>query len=232
MISVCMAVRNGEQFVAQQIDSILPQLAVADELIISDDHSSDQTFQIVKSFHDSRIKLLSNPDKGIVTNFENALAASRGEIIFLADQDDVWASNKIERMQHYLKMYDLVVSDCFIVGHELNLIRESFFDFNHSGKGLVRNLIRNSYMGCCMAFHRKVVQKALPFPKNIPIHDLWIGLIAELYFNVAFIPDKLVHHRRHLQNASATSEKSNYSFSGKLNFRFHVVKNLIRLSYA
>ena len=226
-----MAVKNGAQFVKEQIDSIIPQLGENDELIISDDHSTDDTCLIIRSYNDPRIRLISNPHSGIISNFENSLLLSRGEFIFLCDQDDVWVSNKVSLSLQHLVNYDLVISDCLIISQQHQKKKGSFFELNHSGKGLVKNLIRNSYMGCCMAFHRKVLEKAIPFPKKIPMHDLWIGLIGELYFNVAFIPDKLVYHRRHSNNASSSSEKSPYSLLQKINFRYKVVKNLIRLSY-
>jgi len=227
-----MAVKNGEKFIREQINSILPQLGGGDELIISDDNSSDQTCSIISSYKDHRITLIKSREDGIISNFENCLHASRGDFLFLSDQDDVWLSDKIACMRKYLNEFDVVVSDCFIVDEKLAIQKESFFELNYSGKGLVRNLIRNSYMGCCMAFHRKILDKALPFPGKIPVHDLWIGLIGELYFKVAFIPDKLVYHRRHAYNASATAGKSNYSFFQKIDFRYQLAKNLIRLSYA
>lgn len=83
-------------------------------------------------------------------------------------------------------------------------------------------------MGCCMAFNKKVLEKALPFPKGIPMHDIWIGLVAELYFKVVFINDRLVYHRRHNANASPTSFKSKSSFKQKLSHRYNLVKHLVK----
>jgi glycosyltransferase involved in cell wall biosynthesis len=231
MVSVCMAIKNGDEFVKGQIDSILPQLTSEDELIISDDHSTDRSIDIILSFNDSRIRLLTNSHAGIVSNFANGLAACRGNVIFLADQDDIWASDKIERTLPHLKNADLVLSDCFILSGD-TVSEKSFYEWNNSRKGLLRNIVRNSYMGCCMAFNRNVLKKALPIPTKIPVHDIWIGLIGELYFNVAFIPDKLVYHRRHGTNASSTSKISMFTLSQKLYMRYQLIKNLIRLSYA
>lgn len=227
-----MAVKNGAQFVREQIDSVLPQLREQDELIVSDDHSTDGTVDMVMSYCDPRIKLHINPRSGIVSNFENCLNISTGEFIFLCDQDDLWKSNKVELTLEFLKRYDLVVSDCLIIDEQQKLADQTFFELNRSGKGLWRNLLRNSYMGCCMAFNRKVLHKALPFPHTTPMHDLWIGLIGEIHFNVVFIPDQLVHHRRHHSNASTTSRPSPYSLFQKLGFRYKLVKNLIQLSHA
>ena len=231
-ISVCMAIKNGATFIHEQISSILPQLAVGDEVVISDDYSTDDSITMVQKFNDPRIRVVHNNGQGIVSNFETALRASRGTYVFLADQDDVWKENKILTMLSYLRNYDLVVSDCTVVNEFLVPTTESFFRRNHSGKGILRNLLKNSYMGCCMAFHRRVLEKALPFPKQIHMHDAWIGLIGELYFSVHFTPTNLVYHRRHLNNATSTSKKSNSGWVDRIISRYWLLKKLIESKYA
>lgn len=234
MISVCMATKNGASYVAAQIDSILLQLSADDELIISDDGSSDDTVQIIQSYQDKRIKLIRhNIPQGVTRNFEASLKASSGDFIFLADQDDVWLPSKVEVMRYHLKEHDLVISDCLVVDHSLRIKNRSFFTHNKSGKGLIRNILKNSYMGCCMAFNRRLLNRALPFPKDIPIHDFWIGLIGEMYFKVQFIPDVLVYHRRHASNASSTGGASVFSLPRKVANRYRIIKSLfLHKSYA
>jgi glycosyltransferase involved in cell wall biosynthesis len=227
MISVCMGVKNGARFLVPQLDSILSQLTMENELIISDDHSTDNTVEVLDLYCDSRIRLIQNPKKGLVSNFENSLLSSHGEIIFLADQDDVWMPDKIKRTLPFFQEYDLVVSDCTIVDDKLDSVLDSFFDHNSSGKGVIRNLLRNSYMGCCMAFKRSMLKKALPFPPGLIMHDQWLGLMAELSGRVLFNPDKLVLHRRHNQNASTTATGSNQNFLQKISNRYSLIKNLI-----
>jgi hypothetical protein len=151
----------------------------------------------------------------------------KGSFIFLADQDDVWDSRKITRMVFELRHSDLAICDCAIGDDKLNVHTSSFFSNNGSGKGLLKNLYRNSYMGCCMAFRREVLVKALPFPKDIPIHDFWIGLIAELHFSVKFIPEVLVYHRRHSTNASTTGRTSRLSLMQQIEHRYKIVKGLL-----
>ncbi|HCR53127.1 MAG TPA: alpha-L-Rha alpha-1,3-L-rhamnosyltransferase [Cytophagales bacterium] len=232
MISVCMAVKDGELFIKEQISSILTQLGVNDELIVSDDHSSDSTLEIINSFQDKRIKIFCNPGSGILNNFENALRHSSGEKIFLSDQDDVWHKDKVGKMGALLDHYDVIVCDCTIVDHQLNPQHESFFKINKSSKGMLKNIFKNSYMGCCMAFNRSILEKILPFPDKIPMHDLWIGLNAELYFSVFFLPEKLVFYRRHSNNASSDPKKSSQSLKIKMSGRLHLIKNLLVKSYA
>ena len=227
MISVCMAVKNGARFLSSQLDSILPQLTAEDEIIISDDHSTDTTYAVLNLYSDPRIRLIKNAKSGLVSNFENSLLASRGEIIFLADQDDIWMPDKIAQTLPFFKQYDLVVSDCKIVNDKLEILHDSFFDFNSSGKGLIRNLFYNSYMGCCMAFKKSLLKKALPFPSKLITHDQWLGLIAELYGKVIFNREKLILHRRHDKNASSTFYKSKFNVFDKFSHRLHLALNLI-----
>jgi glycosyltransferase involved in cell wall biosynthesis len=228
MVSVCLATRNGSAYLREQIDSILAQLTDDDELVITDDASTDETVAIVNSYDDNRIILLQQSTPiGVAGNFQTGLTACRGSYIFLADQDDVWNTKKIERMVSELQHCDLVVCDCAISDNQLNIHASSFFSNNRSGKGLLKNLYRNSYMGCCMAFRREVLSRALPFPKDIQIHDFWIGLIAELHFNVNFIPDVLVRHRRHSSNASTTGQTSRFTFMQRIEYRYRIVKALL-----
>jgi glycosyltransferase involved in cell wall biosynthesis len=229
-----MATRNGASYIAAQIDSILSQLSPTDELVISDDGSTDNTVPIIRAYHDKRIKLIQHSfTQGVARNFEASLMASSGDLIFLADQDDVWMPFKIEVMRRHLKDHDLVISDCIMVDHSLRVKSRSFFSKNRSGKGLIKNLLKNSYMGCCMAFNRKLLRRALPFPKDIPIHDFWIGLIGEMHFNVKFIPDVLVYHRRHSSNTSSTGENSILSLPQKVANRYRIIKSLfLHKSYA
>jgi hypothetical protein len=84
-----------------------------------------------------------------------------------------------------------------------------------------------------MAFNRNVLNQALPFPKGIPMHDYWIGLIGELTFTVRFIPEVLVFHRRHSANASTTGDLSNKKLSTRFVDRYRIIKHLfLRKSYA
>ena len=125
-----MAVKNGETFLHEQLASILPQLTGGDEIVISDDHSIDRSRRIIEEFRDKRIRVLSNPRSGLISNFENALQAARGTYIFLADQDDVWRPDKVAITLCALQSSDLVVSDCVVVDRQLTPLWDSFYDFN------------------------------------------------------------------------------------------------------
>ena len=159
MISVCIPTFNGEKFIKQQLDSILNQSMPVDEIIISDDSSSDNTVKIIKSYNNNRIKLIENQTfKSPIFNLENALKKANGDYIFLADQDDIWYDNKVEIMMKHLKDYNLVVSNCEIIDENDAVLVHSFFKVMNSGKGVFKNLIKNTYSGNCMALNKNLLK--------------------------------------------------------------------------
>ena len=226
-ISVCIASFNGEKYIKEQLDSIVSQLGSEDEIIVSDDGSTDLTCEMIRGYKDSRIKLIYGPQLGVVKNFENALMHVSGDVIFLADQDDVWLNNKVEVSLNYLIENVLIVSDCMITDSTLRPVSESFYKQNNSRPGVFNNILKNNYMGCCLAFNRGVLNVVLPFPDNIPMHDWWIGLISESIGQISFVNEKLILYRRHENNASCTSDASKYTLFTKLRWRLSIIKELI-----
>jgi glycosyltransferase involved in cell wall biosynthesis len=201
-ISVCMATRNGEQYIEEQLSSILSQLWATDEVVISDDSSDDGTIEVIKSFNDQRVHLLEgNRFFCPVRNFENALKHASGDIIVLSDQDDIWLENKCEiireRFRHKVTSIYLLTLDGCVVDETGRITDPSLFLKIHAGKGLVKNIYDNTYMGCCMAFSRPLLNIALPFPKRIPMHDMWLGLLAELCGTVEFVEEQTIKYRKH-----------------------------------
>ena len=232
MISVCLATYNGEKYLKDQMDSILSQLGDEDEIIISDDSSTDSTLDIITSYQDRRIKLLPNQTfHSPIYNFENALKHAKGDFLFLSGQDDVWEANKIKVMLSHLSRYSLVVSNCSIVDKDGNLIREAYFNGGMPKTGVFRNIVHNNYLGCCMAFRREILDVALPFPTQIAMHDIWLGLCASAFFSTTFIPDKLIRYRRHGNNASATAEMSNLAWLYRIRYRLYFLFQLIKRTF-
>lgn len=233
MISVCIATYNGEKYITEQLTSILQQIGPNDEVIISDDSSTDKTIDKVKEIKDTRIKIFTNTNgKGVIKNFENAIKHSKGEYIFLADQDDVWNKNKILKSLPLLEKYDLVISDNSVVDEKLNFIKKSFFNHKFTSS-IIKNIYKNNYIGCCMAFKRKLISYIIPFPSFF-MHDIWIGIIAKYYGSVYFIDEALILYRRHNNNVSTSSEKSKNSIIKKITYRlciiFCFIKRIIKLS--
>ncbi len=228
-----MATYNGELYIEEQLNSILSQLGEQDELIISDDHSTDTTLQKIKAFQDSRIKLFNNKSKkGPVGNFENALKQASGDVIFLADQDDVWFKDKIKIQVEALNSYDLVLSDAIVVDEKGTVLYSSFFKQNFSGKGLIRNWVNNSFIGCCMAFNRNILEYVLPFPEKIAMHDSWIGLNASLIGKCSFINQPLMYYKRHGNNTMASFKKTHLPISYQISYRLYMMYHIIKRRFS
>lgn len=230
MISVCMATYNGGKFIREQLESILSQLPSAGaEVVIADDGSTDETLSVAQSFGDSRIRVLpAEKHLGVIYNYERALQASKGEIIFLADQDDIWLPGKVDRVLTALNEADLVIHDAW-------MLRPSDSSWTRAGKlsdiraykgGIVANWWKNSFTGCCMAFRRSILDKALPFPKNLPMHDQWLGLVAEKNFKVKSIDEPLVEYRQHSTNATHIGNSPAGVFK-KIKWRLNLLKILV-----
>ncbi len=206
MISVCIATYNGEKYLAEQLDSILLQVSEEDELIISYNISTDNTLEIIKTYakNDPRIKVILCEERGVIPNFTNAIVHCSGNIICLADQDDIWEDNKIEVIKKTFKNNNiqLILHNCSYIGKNGEFINGDLFSFRHAKTGIMKNLVRNCYQGCCMAFEKDLINIFLPIPKHSSMHDQWIGLCAEKKYNVYLLNDKLIKYRRHDNNTS------------------------------
>jgi glycosyltransferase involved in cell wall biosynthesis len=224
-----MATFNGERFIVQQLHTILSQLAPNDEVVISDDSSVDGTVRLIQGFRDDRIRLFRNDrNRSVVGNFENALTHARGDFIFLSDQDDEWVDGWVEAALIELGETCLIVCDVEIID-EVGLVKAPNPGTQNLGArrtGLVRNLWKNGYIGCCCAFRRQVLEAALPFPDEIAWHDWWLGLVAEALFSSRFIEGKWIRYRRHGNNVSSTSGPSNSSLKRKIRMRWRLASAL------
>lgn len=227
-ISVCMATYNGEKFLKEQVDSILKQLSAKDELIISDDGSTDLTLKILDSYDDDRIKLFHSNHKNLIFNFENALIQASGDLIFLSDQDDIWLDNKVSTSLESLKRCALVFSNALMFQGANKDAGELFFKDSSKKTGILSNLVKAKYLGATLAFRRSLLEKALPFPRKIPMHDIWLGLIAEATASTCYIDKPLILYRRHDETASTTGGSSDNSLFVKLKFRYNLIISLIK----
>ena len=212
-ISVCIATFNGGRFIREQVMSVLPQLGKADEIVVSDDGSTDDTISILKSFQDPRIFIYQNNDRhGFIWNFENALTKVTGDVIFLCDQDDIWKPNKVDTVMAALQDHDIILHDAEIVDKDGNKTGIRYSEGLHQRKGFWSNLWKTRWLGCCMAFRRCVLEYALPFPRHIVGHDGWISTVGLAKFDYYYIPDVLMWYRRHGENASTASGESHNSW--------------------
>ena len=127
-----------------------------------------------------------------------------------------------------MHQYELVISDAIVINENNEILFESYFKVRGSRRGLINNLIRNSFLGCCMSFKRSLLTRAMPFPTYLYIHDWWLGLVAELEGRVIFCEDKFLLYRRHSSNASPTLMHK-HSFFRQLINRLGFIRALLSL---
>ena len=223
MISVCIATFNGEKYIKLQLESILSQLESDDEIVIIDDASTDNTIEIINSFHDLRIKTYKNNiNIGFVKSFEKAFLISKGEIIFFSDQDDYWLDNRVNIMSK--KLIDssslLLVSQfipSIIQGIMLEEPKVLPLKTLASKFSLGSIFFGNSlFFGSTMCIDRKLLNIALPFKFSVKSHDIHMAIIAILLKKCIIINDILTIRTITGNNLS----NRNRSFIKKIKSRF------------
>jgi glycosyltransferase involved in cell wall biosynthesis len=234
-ISVCMATCNGGRFIAKQINSILQQLHREDELIICDDCSNDDTMHIIKSYSGPHLKIIENSSRlGVVKNFEKCIGHAKNEIIFLADQDDVWLPHKVEKTLDIFKTnprITLVLSNAQVIDKSDNIVKKSLFKFycptTYGISRMFKNIFKNNYLGAAIAFRKNMTQYIIPIPSDVPMHDMWIGIINDMYGKTYYYNKALIRYRRHSTNVTSGRHAS---LSQMVKWRYKLIKSLIRLS--
>ena len=204
-ISIAMATYNGGRFLREQLDSFLAQTRLPDEVIISDDCSTDETLQIVRAFAKRApfsVVLIKNSYRmGCTANFSQALMKTKGDLVFLSDQDDVWFPIKIERMVGHAKndrtslvlMNDAALTDAGLGDTGLTKLGQ----ISSAGLNQTRFV-----MGACAAVRRELLDLCLPIPAKYRSHDSWIICMADGVGRKRVFSDVLQLYRRHDRNVS------------------------------
>lgn len=212
-ISVALCTYNGSGFVADQLESIFNQTRLPDELIIVDDASTDATAEVVaRAIAGAPIPVrfdINERNLGVTRNFERALSRCSGEVVFLADQDDVWLPAKVERMARAFDADRAVLlahSDARVVDANLGDKGQSLFEALKlsdkeraaQGRGRLFDVLlrRNLVTGCTAAVRRELIDRARPFPATW-LHDEWLAAIAAATGAVARIDEALLLYRQH-----------------------------------
>lgn len=216
-VSVVMCTWNGAAFVEEQLLSILDQSRAPDEVIIRDDASDDATVSIVRRVARSRpcqLTLVQAPaNEGVVSNFGAALARATGDIIFLADQDDIWHRDKVElTLRHFQRATtEAVFSNGDVIdgsGRSLGYTLWQWARFGAREQRLVGDgdalrvlLRRNVATGATLAMRAGLRDRALPL-SSACLHDEWIALLAAVTpGGLAMEPTCLIAYRQHGGNA-------------------------------
>lgn len=211
-VSVVMATYNGERYLTEQIDSVLAELQPGDELIVVDDASRDGTSGLLALVTYSSFRVVQNPSNiGVLRTFERGLMLARGDIVFLCDQDDIWLPGKRAAFVNAFAadaVTLVVVSDAQLIDASGVVFAPSFMATRGGFQGgLLSTLVRNRYLGCAMALRRDVFVAALPIPRFVPMHDMWLGAVACAAGQVCYLASPLLQYRRHGGNVSPSTRQ-------------------------
>ncbi|WP_427130220.1 glycosyltransferase [Pseudarthrobacter sp. S9] len=212
-VSVCMATYKGAPFVQEQISSILAELGADDELVIVDDASPDATASVIGGITDARIRLVrSSVNRGYVRTFEEAVRLSRGEYIFLSDQDDIWIPGRVDLMLAALAESQVVGSNFDMLGGGprpwIPRLRSS--DSRRHLANLAGILVGyRAYYGCGMAFRRDAARNFAPIPPYVrESHDLWLAICGNVAGSITHLDESTIYRRLHEENQTPAGWRS------------------------
>lgn len=212
-VDICLATFNGAPWLRSLLDSLEQQQLHDWRLIVSDDFSKDETLNILRSYFTERPdKVLfvskARTEADVIRNFQDALAASTADYIFLADQDDVWLPHKLGELLTTIRVVEgapakpaLVYSDMLVVNANLAPMSDSWWAYSGidarwatSLRGL---LTQNAVPGCSMVVNRRLLALALPIPPDALMHDWWLILVAQALGRTGCVPQVTMLYRRH-----------------------------------
>lgn len=204
-ISIAMATYNGEKYLKEQLDSFVQQTRQPDELVVTDDCSTDGTLGLLKTFAKTApfdVAVHQNQrNYGYCGNFNQALMRTSGELVFLSDQDDVWFPQKVERMARAADDNP----DVLVLMNDAALTHANLSETGLTKLGQIKSagFGEDSFvMGCCVAVRRDLLDLCLPIPEGFPAHDNWVVGIADGMRRKRVIPEVLQYYRRHGENES------------------------------
>ena len=216
-LSVAMCTYNGSRFIKDQLNSIIEQSKPVDEIIICDDCSTDNTIEIINDYinkYPGLIQLYENKENLKSTkNFENAISHCTGDYIFLADQDDIWNYNKVEKiiakfeanesLEGIFTNGNLIDDDNEVIPNTDMWDSFYFFEKNLDKPVNLFCLLKhhaNMVTGATLCIKKSIRELILPFPdltKKKFYHDEWIALILASRNSLDYINEYLISYRIH-----------------------------------
>lgn len=231
-IAVLMAIYNGENYIEEQLQSIIAQTETNWELFIHDDGSTDGSLQIVnryKTRDPNRIHIMEGPScGGAKDNFFFLMRQIDAPYMMFCDQDDVWLPEKIEltfqRMREQESRFGedtplMVFSDLTVVDHKLHRIAERISVYQKLDPRRVRCkdlMIQNVITGCTVMVNRALMKKAICMERTdeIIMHDWWCALIAAQFGNISYVDLPLVLYRQHGDNSVGAKNVNSLKYLG------------------
>ncbi len=227
-ISVCICSYNGENYIAEQLNSIVNQTLKVDEIILSDDKSTDKTIEIAENILknsgiDYKI-LINEKNQGVTKNFENSCSHATGDIIFFSDQDDIWMVNKVERICNefaHNENAQLVFSNAELFD-ENGVYKDTSWD--RFGFKINDSIFKKSQLtyilgrwfvtGATMAAKKSLVNDCLPFNDKF-LHDHILSFVACCHNAVFPVNEKLIKYRQHSNQVVGIIKKNSFSEKAK-----------------
>lgn len=218
MISVAIATYNGQEFIKEQLLSILNQTMPVDEIVICDDQSSDDTVKIIQELLCDKIYLYQNEKNlGYKLNFKKALSYCKGDYIFLCDQDDIWKPNKVQTMIEIMQNHPEIkaLASTYDLIDELGNEKQIDINRNYSNKNMYkckvkdnalvkvpfeRLVVENSFQGCALCVRQSINDKFHRCYTEDFYHDWFINLLASEQNGMYFLNVPLFHYRIHSKN--------------------------------
>lgn len=210
-IDIILPYYNGSKYIKEQLESIEKSDTdgIKLKLIIINDASSQIETEFLKKIMPADVFYLENEENlGVIKSIEKGLKLSTAQHIMLCDQDDFWLPNKIKNSLRKLKDIEkldkpaLVYTDLTIVDSDLKTIHHSmhgFYKHDHTAT-YPSILFHNIITGCTIIMNRELLEIALPFPKNVTMHDHWIAICAVFTGEVALLDQSTILYRQHGNN--------------------------------
>jgi glycosyltransferase involved in cell wall biosynthesis len=216
-LEIVLATFNGSCYLKEQIQSIIDQSYQDWKLIVADDGSTDNTLDIIIDFinkYPDKIRKLKSIscNIGAIRNFNRLLLNTDSNYVFLCDQDDIWAPQKLSLSLDTIQALEqkmgsqtplLIHSDLRVVSAHLESICKSFWQQSNLDphRNHLRQLFpRNNVTGCTVAVNRALLNLALPIPDDAFMHDWWLALVAAAFGKVVPISSATVLYRQHSHN--------------------------------
>ena len=224
IVDVLLSTYNGDQYLREQLDSLIAQTFTDWRLLARDDCSTDNTPHILTQYADrysGKITVIRDVEGrlGPVGSFEKLLQLSSAPYIAFCDQDDVWLPDKLQRFLDSIKQSEnkldceeplLIHSDPYVVNDHLEPVAESFWAYQKLNpdkmQTIERLLVQNCVTGCATLFNRRLVDIALPIPEGAIMHDWWFALVAATEGRIVHIDDRTIAYRQHAKNLTGAKK--------------------------
>jgi glycosyltransferase involved in cell wall biosynthesis len=205
-VAICMATHEPRpELLRRQLDSIRAQTHRNWVCLISDDRSGPEGLRAIREQieGDERFALAPSGTRlGFYANFERALsmAPAEAEFVALADQDDLWHPDKLERLLAGIGSAQLAYSDSRVVAPSGEVLRESYWsERRNNWTSFASLLLANTVSGASLLCRREVLDDALPFPPAVgaPFHDHWLACVALARGELAYVDAQLYDYVQH-----------------------------------